>query len=1035
MTVRGGPGRGRGRGLVPPRAIEDRDVLGFANKTVANSGPPQIQTYSKPKLPPNLPTRGGRGRGARGVPSVRGGPSSSRGGLPPALRTGPAPGPSTSRGRGGYADTYRPHVPLRELLHRTKEQSRSGEWADYRDKQKERERDREEDMWNGPSRSYANGRSDTYRPSSPSALSSSRNVRRYSPSQPALQDSWSPASTPRSTSNGNGNDRFHELSTSTSTSNNHAGPSGSSSSNLAKSDVPRNHLQSNLSTNTNTNTGNGQHIIFSSPSLPPATPSIPPDPAFKRPPPSGPSASRQLSPALPPSSSTITNQLPDKGKSKAASAPTSTLQVPEPVPEIRKMSFKPINPNNPRAKGKEKQKDDSPVTAPASVRIKAEPDPQPPNAAAPIPSSCTSTSTKVREEEVDVKPRIKELERDAEVVHTGGEGIRRSGTFAFSKAELPDCWAKNPTERSKARMAFRKTQREAMIAQGKKIGGTHWRDDGVAFDWTLPDPNSDQQSGKAKTGLVDGGEGTHTASGSTVPPMAAPGSATTPAIVSPSVLDPTVETPISTLRNDPAVANASGSSRIMTAIPSSSTQIGQTTLTSAGLSKAKTNTTATNLPKTPSKATEKLVVLTPSSLATSKNVSSSNRTGASASTSAGTDDFPRSESHQIPYPPQFDTFQKRKDNSVDFNRWKVELEESFCQRDAEARPTKACTFKDSYACIKVTVYPLPQPETVKQNERTVEKKHVQSWKNREFSHYEIFDFPKDLVERERSGDKKSMKDWINKIIAIVSEPDGQGRPTRWVKFMKREDHQDLMILWKDKTQSEIDEYEGKQVTIDQDLVATLKRSEQVNEIGTKAPPMNKAEQETKRKSVSREAVPLTDKQKKKLEKQERKRAREEAASEAGSTSVVEISPAKSTSERPLKKNKNKHASADGSPSKNAIASGGGSNSLPTQHENTTNHAPEASLLLPDLPNLPATAGPSHPTPLIEQDQKPSVTSAKLEELNYSLRQKVSEIEKWTKLSNEFPDLKLALNTQIEKTREEIFKLYDDIAEEKVRLAG
>ncbi|WWC99751.1 hypothetical protein V866_006656 [Kwoniella sp. B9012] len=943
MTVRGGPGRGRGRGLVPPRAIEDRDVLGFANKTVANSGPPQIQTYSK--LPPNLPTRGGRGRGARGVQPVRGGPSSSRGGLPPALRTGPAPGLSTSRGRGGYVDTYRPHVPLRELLHRTREQSRSGEWADYRDKQKERERerDREEDMWNGPSRSYSNGRTDTYSPSSPSAPSSSRSVRRYSPSQPAIHDNSHPTS--------NGNDRFRGSSTSTST--NHAGPSASSSSNQPKSDVSRNHSNNNLPTSINTITGDvtSQHIIFSSPSLPPAIPSIPSDPAFKRPPPSGPSSSRHVSPAIPSNSSTAIPQVPDKGKSKAVIAPTSTLQIPEPAPEIRKMSFKPINPNNPKPKGKEKQKDDSPVSSSASVRIKVEPDPQPPNAAARIPISSRSTSMKVREEEVDVKPNIKELERDVEVVHTGGEGIRRSGTFAFTKAELPDCWAKNPTERSKARMAFRKTQREAMIAQGKKIGGTHWRDDGVAFDWTLPDPNSDQQSTKTKSDVVDASESIDSVSASTVPSTAAPGSATTPAIVPPSVRNPN-----SSLKSDLAASNASGPSRIMVVMPSSSSQTNQTISNSAPISKVLTNTTATNVPRTLSKVAERPVVSGPSSLATSTNFSSSN-------------------------------------------------------------------------------YSLTQPETVTQNRQRIEKIDPQGWKNREFSYYEIFDFPKDLAGLERSGDKKSMKDWTNKVIAIVSRPDGQGRPTRWVKLMKRDDFQDLMLLSKDKTQSEIDEYEGNQLILDQNLVANLKRNEQVNQIGMKPPPTNKAEQGTRRKSVSGESAPLTDKKKKKLEKQEKKRAREEAASEAGSISVVETSPAKSTSERPSKKNKNKRASVDGSPSKNAIASGSGSNSLPTQDGNTTNHVPEAPLSLPDLSNLPATAGASHPTPKIEQDQKPSVTSAKLEELNTSLRQKVSEIEKWTKLSNEFPDLKLALNTQIEKTREEIFTLYDDIAEEKVRLAG
>ncbi|WVW82370.1 hypothetical protein I302_104377 [Kwoniella bestiolae CBS 10118] len=1011
MTIRGQT-RGRGRGLAPPRVIEDRDVLGFANKTVANSGPPTIQTFSK--LPPNLPTRG-RGRGGGLPTSSRGGlPPSVRTGLPPSVRTGVPPsgprgGPSIPRGRGGggYSDTYRPTYgrpsspsPPTPRYPRGRDRERSGsdEWAGYSEKQ--RERDREENTWN----KHGHGSSDSYRPAAP------RSVRRYSPSQPTMQDSWSPRS----------DDRFYD----------HAGPSTAQPLGTSSSNNPP------------------QHIIFSSPSLPPALPS---QPTSLRPPTSG-ASSRQPSPAVP-SRPTNTSQAfattSDKGKGKAVPP-----QIPEPPPpEIKKMSFKPINPNAPKPKGKEKQIEDVPV----QVRVKAEPEPDPSPQHNPAILSDTGTRQGKKVEEIDVKPSIKELERD-EIVHVGGEGIRRSGTFAFTKAELPDCWAKNPTERSKARMAFRKTQRDAMIAQGKKIGGTHWRDDGVAFDWTLPlpIPNPDHQSTTGTQAVVaDHGE----RSGPTgVAGAYAEAIFTAPtASTSPSTLT-AAPAPASAARPAPLTAASSSTSATFgqaqsradaknntnstaEAGPSRTTQ--QTTIDTPQTNAPKsstaikptnsTNTNPVSVPKTPSKSAERLVVLTPSSLAASTSVSASTRTDASTSArtdaSARTDDSTRSERRQIPYPPQFDTLQKRKQNFVDFDRWKIELQEMFCQRDESGNPTRGCTFKhnaDGHSTMGVTIFSLEKARQIAKNDPS-------TWKNTEFTFCELFDYPATLSGPGRPSVAQPMKEWVDKIVAVVSKPDQQGKPTRWVKSIRRDTCKDLLVLSRDKTSQEMEEYEGPKIIHDDEFVRGLKRDEQPYQKGMKPPPLLKKAKELK--SVLANGEPLTNKQKQKLEKQEKKRAREEAASENGSNSVVEISPAKSTSnsERPSKKNKNKHG--EGSPSKSAS----GSNSVyvvsgnpSIDSEAKAGSSSTSAIANPSIPaTIPALPYELSPNPTTTQDR----TSPKLEGLNTSLRQKVSEIEKWTKLSTEFPDLKLALNTQIEKTREEIFGLYDDIAAEKVKLGA
>lgn len=105
--------------------------------------------------------------------------------------------------------------------------------------------------------------------------------------------------------------------------------------------------------------------------------------------------------------------------------------------------------------------------------------------------------------------------------------------------------------------------------------------------------------------------------------------------------------------------------------------------------------------------------------------------------------------------------------------------------------------------------------------------------------------------------------------------------------------------------------------------------------------------------------------------------------------------------------------------------------------------PDRSLVAPGL--LPAPSAVCHVTdshtsfPVVSAP--PSATqsvpaiSSRLRALHRKVRQKMTEISKWTHLLEDFPDMAETVNVQIQRTQDEIFGLHDGIREETARLRG
>ncbi|WWC66325.1 uncharacterized protein I206_100226 [Kwoniella pini CBS 10737] len=951
----GGRARGRGRGLVPPRAIEDRDVLGYANKKVANLGPPSIQTFSKPLNR----GRGGpssRLRGSRGGPSIPRGSSRGRG-LPRSLRGGNA----TRNGLPSRPEinNYRPRYDSPPRYPRERDEG-------YRDRSRVEVRD--ESSQRPPHRTFSSSSSPP-----PSAQFARNYSRRYSPSQPVKQDRWSPSSRYRRTPPRiDRQDDFDDIL------NNQAGPSRPTSYNSQRIYDPdndnRDKALSHLSRNPNPNGISAQLPTSSKPIS---------DPAFRRPPPSGPSNSRPPSPAEVNGNPNTHTQTLDTGRGRPA-VPISV--IPEPLAEIKKMSFKPNNPNNPKPKGKEKQK--------AEVSLKSEPeiecDPEPDGQH----QMSDSNKEEILGEQVDVKPSVKDLENEV----ITDEGVRTSGTIAFTKQELPECWAKDPHARSHARMTFRKSQRAEMTDQGKKIGGTHWRDDGVAFDWTLPDPTPVHKVLHPTTRAVS-------------PP-------------DPIIVDSPTK-PLAT----PIDASSYPSSAV--------------------------GSSAADPPSNKITHDE-----TPVSVAVTDVQQEEGHGG------------PGNQYLYITYPPEYDTLAKRKQSVEAFQSWKNDIKRSYSEPDAKGLPTKTPvlqTWEDT-PTMQVRIFPIERKNEVE----------LPTWKNKSSQYYEFFEYPKDILkhnEKNKTLGEGLIEEWISDIRDIVSKPDEHGRPTRWTKTCiheKEDGTKILAILSKDKTSEEIENHVATPIAINEELASRTIRNEQLNVNASnplkllKKPndqsictPNYKDKSTTPAIAAAQPPDPstLTKNQRRKLYK----RAREEEMELNDSFKSVAPSEDQhssgnlAVSERSKKVKKTHHdekthsfetAASNRSPAKKLAnlqknshsPTKASSSALPLVNETSTsiltsiakpNNA-SAGINATPTPTNSSNLDPGSTVQDIKSDSTASISPV-LENLNKSLRQKVSEIEKWTKLSVEFPDLKIALTEQISKTREDIFQLYDDIASEKGRL--
>ncbi|ODN92013.1 hypothetical protein L198_05685 [Cryptococcus wingfieldii CBS 7118] len=89
----------------------------------------------------------------------------------------------------------------------------------------------------------------------------------------------------------------------------------------------------------------------------------------------------------------------------------------------------------------------------------------------------------------------------------------------------------------------------------------------------------------------------------------------------------------------------------------------------------------------------------------------------------------------------------------------------------------------------------------------------------------------------------------------------------------------------------------------------------------------------------------------------------------------------------------------------------------------TNPHPSVSMARPAP--MPVLGSSTHSTP--------AISSPLLEELALGVRQKMNEIQTWTQMLNDFPDMADPMRGQIDRTQTEIFRLYAKMGQEKRRL--
>ncbi|TYJ56511.1 hypothetical protein B9479_002758 [Cryptococcus floricola] len=91
----------------------------------------------------------------------------------------------------------------------------------------------------------------------------------------------------------------------------------------------------------------------------------------------------------------------------------------------------------------------------------------------------------------------------------------------------------------------------------------------------------------------------------------------------------------------------------------------------------------------------------------------------------------------------------------------------------------------------------------------------------------------------------------------------------------------------------------------------------------------------------------------------------------------------------------------------------------------------------EAPQTPTNPHPSvsmaRPAPGSSTHSTPAISSPLLDELALGVRQKMSEIQTWTQMLNDFPDMVDPMRGQIDRTQTEIFGLYAKMGQEKKRL--
>ncbi|WWD17813.1 hypothetical protein CI109_102256 [Kwoniella shandongensis] len=365
--------------------------------------------------------------------------------------------------------------------------------------------------------------------------------------------------------------------------------------------------------------------------------------------------------------------------------------------------------------------------------------------------------------------------------------------------------------------------------------------------------------------------------------------------------------------------------------------------------------------------------------------------------------------YEVPLPADFSTAQLRHQNRAALPKWKQEQWALAAGVDAQGLPTRGAKLKmpEDEGTMLATLTPL-------------ELLPVEKWPFELFTHSEVVQWPKKWSSKMlRKSNRAGLKEWIEHHRNKTSEPDSRGRPTRWVRAIRAEEH--IKIYWKEKEQDDIEKYTGPLIEVDP------KQSSPTALTGSKSSVQRNATPGPSGTTANEESPPVIPSSQKK-KKVKRDRDQTEASIPE---SAITIDPPPKT-----KKRKSDHEVEPTISTESATGQTPSRPPAPVVATPVTSNTPRLSSTPAPAPTrtsapapTPVLARTSAPTP----PSRPITPSPELERLNANLRQKISEISKWTKVLNEYPDMAQALDEQVRRTQAEIFGLHDAIRVEKHKL--
>ncbi|WVQ97406.1 hypothetical protein IAU59_004519 [Kwoniella sp. CBS 9459] len=620
-------------------------------------------------------------------------------------------------------------------------------------------------------------------------------------------------------------------------------------------------------------------------------------------------------------------------------------------------------------------------------------------------------------DEVDVKPTIIELEDEVQIIEVP-EAQRPSGTLAINKREIPsECFSRDPVTKKKARVTLRKLKAEELVRMGRKIGRAHWRDDGVAYDWTF----------KAK-----------------------------PSQAKPSTSTNREKTPVTIERRSSSPASP---------VANFDQQAESSRRPSEGASEHLIATNALPFPK---------------EAPTTEIAQTSNHAEA-------TDDAqqPMAIDQLLTIPVEV-TPNVRKESAAP-----LAIADTPSTRDTTAPTTDPESPVVSTSSTSITnangIAIISGPSSNTPDDPS-------TWTDGSFTYRDLFAYPSGFAR----WTQEEQDVWVNRVWRIMSDPHGSGIASRWVRTKRQQNA--LAVLSKHKTSASVEQGgESNLVSVDEalkDVWSDLKRIATPHQARPNAPPpqnfisaistipaQSRAQAQDHDQDQSQATTTVPDpvtpnltktKKDKKSKKRDRSQLEVEVEDPTASTSGAtdeRAMPAKSKEKgKGTKKSKKikKGEEQSRSPVKantndmvdNAVAAAkvpdpvappapplpaAGGSSHTTSSRTVSPHdfdprlssssfaAPVQSTPATFTANLAECAPKSESKPETSAKKSPESKSPVLTNLNAELRQKVSEIERWTKLLCEYPDMANALSGQIERTQNEIFGLHDSISKERERL--